>query len=363
VNIVTVVHFLSNITWLLALGFLGVALARSIQRKPATRLWKVGLGVAAAAAALTTLAAGLVFIPPEKRGVVISAVAPEGYRKDPLDPGLHWIVPYAETVKLYPVSKQTYTMSAKVEEGQVYGDDSIEARTKDGQRIFMDASVIYSIDPERVVEVHLTWQDRYTDDLVRPLVRGIIRDAVSQFRVDEVVSTKRFELRNMIYEELRQRLAENGLILHDFVLRDINFTPEYAQAVEEKQIAEQRAQQAKFLVEQKKQEAEQLRQIAQGEADARIIRAKGEAEARIIQAQAEAEALRVIAQVLRENPELLTYEYIQKLAPGIRVMLVPTDNPYLLPLPDILNEETTEPTSSPAETTEAEAPAPAEEQP
>ena len=356
-NIVTVVQFLSSVAWLAAAGFLVLAVARSAQRKPARRLWKVGLATAVAAALLTTLAAGLVFIPPEMRGVVISAVAPDGYRKQPLDPGLHWIVPYAETVKLYPVSKQTYTMSARVEEGQIYGDDSIEARTKDGQRIFMDASVIYSIDPDRVVEVHLTWQDRYTDDLVRPLVRGIIRDAVSQFRVDEVVSTKRFELRNMIYDELNKRLAENGLILHDFVLRDINFTPEYAQAVEEKQIAEQRAQQARFLVEQKKQEAEQLRQIAQGEADAQIIRAKGEAEARVIQAQAEAQALEVIAQVLRENPDLLTYEYIQKLSPGIRVMLVPSDNPYLLPLPDITAGEggTATPTPVPTPTPAPEA--------
>ena len=355
-NIVSVVRFLASVAWMAAAVLIALAVGRSAQRKPARRLWKTGLGLLLAAAFLTTLAAGLVFIPPEMRGVVISAVAPQGYRKEPLAPGLHWIVPYAETVELYPTSKQTYTMSAKTEEGQIYGDDSIEARTKDGQRIFMDASVIYSVDPAHVVEVHLTWQGRYTDDLVRPLVRGIIRDAVSQFRVDEVVSTKRFELRDMIYEELRDRLAENGLILHDFVLRDINFTPEYAQAVEEKQIAEQRAQQARFLVEQKKQEAEQLRQMAQGEADAQIIRAKGEAEARIIQAQAEAEALQLIAQVLRENPDLLTYEYIQKLAPGIRVMLVPSDNPYLLPLPDVTAEEgSAAPTPTPSPTPPPEA--------
>ncbi len=355
-DIVRVVNFLGSVAWLLALAGIGLAVVRTLRRQPARNAWKAGLAMVAIAAILTTLAAGLVFIPPEMRGVVISAVAPDGYRRTPLDPGLHWIVPYAETVKLYPVSKQTYTMSAKTQEGQVYGDDSIEARTKDGQRIFMDASVIYSIDPAKVVEVHLTWQDRYTDDLVRPLVRGIIRDAVSQFRVDEVVSTKRFELRNMIYEELRNRLAENGLILHDFVLRDINFTPEYAQAVEEKQIAEQRAQQAKFLVEQKKQEAEQLRQIAQGQADARIIEAKGEAEARLIQAKAEAEALQRIAEVLRDHPELLTYEYVQKLAPGVQVMLVPTDNPFLLPLPSLTPEAAAgavTPTPTPSSTPEA----------
>ncbi|MFL7812741.1 MAG: prohibitin family protein, partial [Anaerolineales bacterium] len=66
-----------------------------------------------------------------------------------------------------------------------------------------------------------------------------------------------------------------------------------------------------------------------------IIEAEGEAEAKVINAKAEAEALQLIADVLAENPELLNYRYIEKLAPGIEVMLVPNDNPYLLPLPDL----------------------------
>ncbi|NPA27233.1 MAG: prohibitin family protein [Chloroflexi bacterium] len=337
-NIVAVVRSVSALAWFLFFVTLALAFFRLAKGRPARPLVLAAVATFVFAAVLTTVGAGLVFVPPEMRGVVISAVAPKGYREQPLEPGLRWIIPYAEYVKLYPISKQTYTMSSTPAEGDVYGDDSIEARTKDGQLIFMDASVIYSIDPARVVEVHITWQDRYAQDLVRPLARGIIRDAVSQFRVDEVVSTHRFQLRDMIFNEMKKRLAENGLILHDFVLRNITFTEEYARAVEEKQIAEQRAQQAKFLVEQKKYEAEQMRQIAQGEADARIIRAKGEAEARLIQAEAEAQALAKIATVLSTNPELLTYEYIQRLAPGIKVMLVPADNPYLLPLPELSPE-------------------------
>ena len=42
-----------------------------------------------------------------------------------------------------------------------------------------------------MIQVHIEWQNRYMNDLVRPQARGIIRDVVSQYRVDEVVSTKR----------------------------------------------------------------------------------------------------------------------------------------------------------------------------
>ena len=52
-------------------------------------------------------------------------------------------------------------MSIAPSEGAVQGDDSITARTADGQEIFVDASVIYAIDPAKVVQVHIDWQDRY----------------------------------------------------------------------------------------------------------------------------------------------------------------------------------------------------------
>jgi regulator of protease activity HflC (stomatin/prohibitin superfamily) len=230
-------------------------------------------------------------------------------------------------------------MSIAPSEGTVQGDDSIAARTLDGQEIYVDASIIYSIDPTKVVQVHINWQDRYPD-LIRAQARGIIRDAVSQYRVEEVVSTKRFELVEMILASLKIKAQENGLVLDDFVLRNITFSPEYAASVEQKQIAEQQAQQAKLVVEQKKQEADQVRETAKGAADAAVTRAKGEADARIIQAEAEAKALELVAAVLKANPDLLTYQYITKLSPNVQVMLVPSDAPFLLTIPQLTQSTT-----------------------
>jgi regulator of protease activity HflC (stomatin/prohibitin superfamily) len=133
--------------------------------------------------------------------------------------------------------------------------------------------------------------------------------------------------------DLGKRLEDNGVTMSDFILRNITFSTEYAASVEQKQIAEQQSQQAKFVVESKKQEAEQARQIAQGQADAAVIAAKGEAQARILQAEAEKQALLLIAQALQDNPDLLTYQYISKLAPNIQAMLLPSNSPFVFPLP------------------------------
>jgi regulator of protease activity HflC (stomatin/prohibitin superfamily) len=290
------------------------------------------VGLVVLALALTTVSAGLVYIRPFESGVVET---PSGVRDTALSNGLRWVVPFAESVITYPISDQTYTMSIAPEEGQVRGDDSVAARTSDGQEVLIDASVIFAIDEEQVVDLHKQWQDRYRDDLVRAVSRGIIRDQASQYRVDEIVSAKRQELIDGIRSELVEEFSQNGLLLKNFILRNIQFSPEYAAAVEQKQIAEQQAQQAAFVVQQREQEALQARKVAEGEAASLVINAEGRAEARLIEAEAEAKALELIADALRDNPSLLTFEYIQKLADQISVMLVPNDNPYILPLPSL----------------------------
>ena len=334
-NVAEVMRAMTTVAWLGALAAVAIVVVRAGRARPIKSAAALILGLIVLAVLLTVVSAGLVFVQPEERGVVISALAPNGYREEALQPGLRWVVPFFETVVTYPISRQTYTMSIAPSEGAIVGDDSVTARTSDGQELFIDASVIFSIDPEKVIDVHIQWKSRYTDELVRPQARGIIRDAASQYGVEEIVTSQRDAFKDSMQSILADKLSDNGLTLIDFVLRNITFSPEYAASVEQKQIAEQLVQQAAFIVEQRRQEAEQARQVAEGQADAAETAARGRANARLIEARAEADALRLIAAALADNPDLITYTYIQKLAPGIQVMLVPNDNPFLLPLPSL----------------------------
>jgi len=334
-NVAQVVRLMASLAWLAAIAVIAISVMRAGRGQPIRKSGTVVLAIVGIAILLTLVAAGLVFIQPEERGVVISALAPKGYREETLQPGLRWVVPFFETVVLYPISRQTYTMSIAPLEGAIQGDDSVTARTSDGQELFIDASVIYAIDPNEVIGVHIAWKNRYTDELIRPQSRGIIRNAASQYGVEEIVSTQRDAFQSSMETAMAEKLEENGLVLVDFILRNITFSPEYAASVEQKQIAEQLAQQAELIVQQRKQEAEQARQTAQGRADALVIDAEGKAKSNLIEAEAQAKALELLGAALRSNPALLNYEYIQRLAPGIQVMLVPNDNPYLLPLPTL----------------------------
>jgi len=340
-NITSFFGTLALVAWLVFVGVLGFVILRASRDRPIKNGgWFIAISLVVAVIS-SSVSAGMVFINPDERGIVISALQPKGYREDVLTPGLRWVIPYFESVVTYKIGRQTYTMSIAPNEGAVKGDDSITARTQDGQELLVDASVIFAIDPNKVIQVHIYWKDTYVDNLIRPQARGAIRDVISQYGVQDVVSNKRLEMTEKIRQQLDQKLSDNGLVLVDFIVRNLTFSTEYAASVEQKQIAEQQAQQAKFVVESKKQEAEQARQVAQGQADAAVIRAKGDADARIIQADAETKALNLIASALKDNPSLLSYQYISKLAPNTQVMLLPNNAPFLYNLPGIGTSATT----------------------
>ncbi len=344
-NIDRLLEILSLLSWFVVIAAGVLFLVNDTRRHGPKEAWRRLFSMRMVvlllvALSLSVLSASIVFIMPQEAGVVVSLIAPEGYRDQPLRSGLHMLVPWAETPIRYPVYWQTYTMSGKPGEStDRNGNDSIAARTSDGQEVTLDVSVILRIDPEQIVRIHLEWQERYLEGFVRPLVRGVVRTQVAGFSVDEVNSQRRQELEANLDTELRQKLEDKGLILDQFVLRNIAFSPEYAASVEQKQVALQGKTQREYEADQIRSlaagEADKTRLQAQAEADAQIIQAQAAAEARVILAQAEAEALKLLAASLAENPDLLTYRYIEKLAPGIKVMLVPNNAPLILPVPDL----------------------------
>jgi regulator of protease activity HflC (stomatin/prohibitin superfamily) len=288
---------------------------------------------------LSALSESLVFIEPQEVAVIVSIVSPDGYRDRPMRSGLHWIVPLLEQVYRYPIYQQTYTMSGKAMEGAKAGNDAIVARTKDGQEVSIDCSIIFSLDPEQSIRIHIDWQERYIDDFIRPLLRGYVRTEVAKYTAQEVNSDKRVDLEADLSASILAALEEKGMVMDRFLLRNITFSPEFAASIELKQVAEQKIIEAQF-------EAEQVRQRAQGEADriAKLAEAEAsrittvataDADATRIRAGADADAIELIKQALADNPALLTYRYIDKLAPNVRVMLVPSNAPYILSMPDL----------------------------
>ena len=176
-NLVTVVKGLAAFSWVILVAVVVLVVVRASRNQKLRSAGTMIGAVVVLALILNVVAAGLVFVEPTERGVVITALGEGGVRDEALQPGLNWVVPFFDRVVTYPISRQNYTMSIAHTEGERMGDDSIEARTSDGQLVRVDASLIFAIDPNQVVDVHIGWQNTYVDGLIRTISRGVIRDA------------------------------------------------------------------------------------------------------------------------------------------------------------------------------------------
>ena len=264
---------------------------------------------------------GLVVLDPGYAGVQFRRFPPSarGVKKEVLGPGLHWVMPGNTTVIKYSTRTETYTMSSRLGEGVVRDADTLYGPTKEGLKVGLDLTMAYRLDKTRLPEIHDTLGETYADKIIRPTIRTIVRTALSKAGIQDVYSEKREQLQNEAEKALIVKLGERGIIVESLLLRDVIFPSEYEKAIEAKQIAEQDAQKMEFLLQRETKEA-----------DRRKIEAEGIKTARIIEAEGEAEALRQVNAVLQENPDLLQYMYIDKLAEDIEVLVVPSGTGTLI---------------------------------
>ncbi|HRE49001.1 MAG TPA: prohibitin family protein [Aggregatilineales bacterium] len=339
----------------LLLAGAGIAVSNMSQNKSGRGGWALA-GIGAVIAALGFIASsGVVIVGATQVAVVFQSVGGDPANGNlwevPLGPGLHIIPPVINEPIIYDTSVQNYTMSHISNEGQRSGDGAVQARTRDGQQVDIDVSVLYSIDPALANIVHRKFQNRYQDALIRPTIRSAVREKIASYSVNDLYGTtgidvagvpsKLPEAQAQLEEQLSRIFMDNGLRLQDFLIREITFSEEFIRAVEAKVVAEQQAEQAK-------QEAIRVRTIAEGEADAAETRARGAANAVIekargdaesirVNAKAEAEALALINEQLSKNPILVQWRYIEKLSPNVSLVLLPSNSPFLFDLETLRN--------------------------
>ena len=116
-NIASLLKGITFFIWIAFFAILALVVMRTMRKTPLKNARSLILIVLVVALVLSSVSSGLVFVNPQERGVVISAVNPQGYRSEALQPGLRWIIPFAETAVMYPISRQTYTMSIAPDEG------------------------------------------------------------------------------------------------------------------------------------------------------------------------------------------------------------------------------------------------------
>ena len=203
-----------------------------------------------------------------------------------LEPGVHFVLPFIETVKKVDVTEQIFVMDVSTYTRDTQTVDSLDIQvnyyySKADLDTLIRSIGIKNVEPK----------------LIMPNLTSVLKNEVGKYKAEELIAN-RSQLEMDIQQSLSDKLTSYGLIISRVAIQDIEFESAFEQVVEQKVAAEQKALTVQNETIQKQEEARQ-----------KVIAAQAEADAILVKAQAEAEANRLLNESL--TGELLNYYKIQ----------------------------------------------------
>ncbi|MGC4031075.1 MAG: prohibitin family protein [Tepidisphaeraceae bacterium] len=232
----------------------------------------IGAGVVAVVITLIVVGASFYIVEPGFRGVRVTLgkvdqqFLAEGF-------GFKW--PAISDVKLVAVRQQTRESPA-------------ECYSQDLQQVNMRLKLRYSVPEASVVKIFQQYAGDPFDTLIIPSVQEALKEQTALLSAEQIVKSRE-QVKIAALKSARQKIGA-VVSIEDLVLENITLSRQLEEAIEQKMVQEQNASKAKF------------------EQDRRKI----EADTRVIEAEAEAKSIRIRGEALRENPDLINLQIVEK---------------------------------------------------
>jgi len=181
-------------------------------------------------------------------------------QKGVLSEGIHFKIPLMEDIVTLDVRTQKLESAAS-------------AASKDLQVVNTVIATNYRLNQASVDDLFKNIGPRYREKIIDPAVQEVVKAVSATYTAEELI-TKRPEVKDQIKTELANRLSPFDIIVVDISITDFDFAKSFNDAIEAKQVAEQKVQKAKRDLQRIEIEAEQ-----------KVTQAKAEAEALRIQKQ------------------------------------------------------------------------------
>ena len=195
--------------------------------------------------------------------------------------------------------------------------------SSDIQEVAVTYSLNYQISKANAQDIYREIGSDYYDTVINPRIQEAVRSVMAHYTAEELLE-KRSTLSEEIKGILIAKLETYNIEVLDTSLENLDFSDTFTDAVEAKQVAAQKKQQAEIEQEQALMEAEFAKKIAEekAEAEASVARIAAEAELEVVKLQADAaeyagqKDAAIISQVrdaMAKDPENLTDEDIENL--------------------------------------------------
>ncbi len=284
-------------------------------------LRSVFIGVFVVFGGVSTLIRSVQVVEAGEVGLVLSFGDITGQR----DAGLSLIFPWQD-FKTADIRIQKVRAEGKCSNGL---NECLEAFSSETQDVFVVATANISVNPNDVQNLYRNVGPDYVDKLVRPRLLQILKDETVKYKSVDI-APNREQIRAQIRDRMRGELSAFSINVDDLLLDNLDFRPEFKQAIEAKQIASQEALRQQELVAAKEAEARQKSAEAQGNADKLRIEATGQADAN-----------RAINESL--TPLLIQFQALQKLADNVTIALIPSGNGLIIDPATLLGGNTAAP--------------------
>lgn len=209
------------------------------------------------------------------------------------------------------IQSETFVMDNRKQAG------TGSAVSKDSQPIYATVVLNYQVNPANIEQLYRQTGGHFRERLIAPRVPQVFKSVTAAYRAIDF-APNRERIRRQTQQLLDQQLRADSIHVTDFLIEDIGFSEEFAKAIEETQVARQRAEREKARVEIERQRAQQ-----------RIERARGKAQANLIETKAQSTANRLLSASL--TARVVQFKAIEKLNPQLRTAILPSGANFLLP--------------------------------
>lgn len=205
---------------------------------------------------IIALIAGVVFfkayviVEPGNRGIVVQLGE---VKPAVLDEGFHFMIPFIQ--KIIPI--EVRVQKAQSEE---------VTSSKDLQVVNAIIAVNYRLDPANVNKLFQDVGLSYKERIVDPAIGESLKAVTAQYTAEELIS-KRSEVSSKVKDTLSKKLSTYYMLLDEINITEFKFSPEFNEAIEQKQIAEQNALKATLDLQRIEIEAQQKIEQAKAEAE------------------------------------------------------------------------------------------------
>jgi len=194
---------------------------------------------------------------PGERGIIFRKFSNGLDKENVLQPGFQVIAPWNQAF-VYDVKEQKR-------------EETMDVLDKNGLSLNIDVSVRFNPVFSKIGYLHEIFGYDYVNQLVTPEVRSAVRQVTGRYTAEEIYSTKRKEVEDIIKLETSVILKTNNIVMKALLIRSINLPVKIKAAIETKLQQEQEALAYKFKLEKEKSEAMRKKIAAEGEAVANKI--------------------------------------------------------------------------------------------